>query len=80
MKVHRYTAPSAWASYLINGDASGLEDSDIAQADEWLDWVGMGSPVDCVDVGFCWRHDAFNVCPLGADCQEYVFLDHEVTV
>ena len=26
-----YTAPSCWASYLINGDASGLEDDKQAQ-------------------------------------------------
>ena len=25
-----------WASYIINGDASGLEDEDIAACDAWL--------------------------------------------
>lgn len=39
--------PSAWASYLINGDASGLrDDAEIVQADEWVAWCG-GRVVDC---------------------------------
>lgn len=29
-------APASWASYLVNGDASGLEDDEQAAADAWL--------------------------------------------
>lgn len=32
----KITGPAAWASYLINGDASGLEDGEQAKADAWL--------------------------------------------
>jgi hypothetical protein len=35
----KYTAPSAWASYFINGDDSGLEPEEKTQADKWLAWV-----------------------------------------
>ena len=68
------TAPSAWASYLINGDDSGIEPEDKAACDAWIAREGLGLPCSCDDAGFMWRHDAYNECPLGADCQEYTFL------
>ena len=30
MKIETYTLPAYWASYLINGDASGYSDEEIA--------------------------------------------------
>lgn len=74
LKTIKITAPSAWASYLINGDASGIEAEDVAAADAWIERQGVGLPVSCEDAGFMWRHDASIEMPLGADCQEYVFL------
>jgi len=68
------TAPSHWASYFVNGDASGMDDSEIAQADEFAAWLG-GDIVDCADAGFMWHHDAMRVCgALAADCQTYTAL------
>lgn len=72
--VVTYTAPSAWASYLINGDASGLEDGEQATVDAWLASIGLGDPVSCDDAGFRHVHDAFAFMPLAADCQTYSFL------
>lgn len=44
-----------WASYFVNGDESGLETSDKAQADEWFDTLLRENPlaesVDVMDVG-----------------------------
>lgn len=74
LTVKQYTAPSAWAPYLINGDDSGMEDTDITAADQWIDQLGYGSPVSCEDAGFIHWHDAREVCPFAADCQTYVFL------
>jgi hypothetical protein len=76
LNITKLIAPSAWACYLINGDASGIDESDVKAADAWVEFVGMGSPVSCEDYGFCGatRHDASQFCPLAADCQEYVFL------
>lgn len=71
------TAPSHWASYLINGDDSGLEPADIAACDAWIAREGVGLPVSCEDAGFRWRHDAYVESPFGADCQDYVFLIEE---
>jgi hypothetical protein len=65
-------APSAWASYLINGDASGLEDDEQRACDAWLASEKLGAPVDCFDAGFCHSHDA-SAFALAGDCQTYVF-------
>lgn len=67
-------APSAWASYLINGDASGLEPSERRQAELWIAREGIGFPCDCEDAGFWRNHDAYTEMPYSADCQRYTFL------
>ena len=67
-------APSAWASYLINADASGLSERERAACDAWIAREGLGLPCDCWDAGFRWQHDASVEYPLGADCQSYRFL------
>ena len=74
MQTLEITAPSHWASYLINGDASGLEPEDKAACDAWIKREGVGIPVSCEDAGFRGKHDAYPELPLGADCQTYVFL------
>ena len=67
------TAPSHWASYYINGDASALDNQDIAQADKFAEWLGA-TPVSCEDAGFIHYHDAHFTGALAADCQTYVAL------
>ena len=68
------TAPSYWASYLINGDDSAMNEAEIAQADAFADWLG-GSIVSCEDAGFCHFHDARYVgADYAADCQTYTAL------
>jgi hypothetical protein len=74
MELVKYTAPSSWASYYINGDASDMHAADVHAADEFLAWVGCGPPIDCEDAGFSWHHDAHRFLPLGADCKTYTFL------
>lgn len=68
------TAPSYWASYFINGDSSGMEESEIAQANAFAEWLG-GSIVSCEDAGWMRTNDAARVCGTGAaDCQTYTAL------
>lgn len=75
MKTVTATAPSAWAGYLINGDASGIDANDIAAAQKFVDWAGAGFPVSCEDAGFRWHFDADIFTDYaGADCQTYTFL------
>ncbi len=73
-KLITITAPSHWASYLINGDASGLEPDEKTACDAWIEREACGLPVTYEDAGFCWKHDAWREMPLGADCQHYGFF------
>ena len=76
MTIKEFTAPSAWASYLINNDASGLDADEIHAANQWLDWVKMGRPVSCEDAGcFMRNHSARQFSPFIADCQYYTFIN-----
>lgn len=74
MDAISFTLPSTWASYLINNDASGLEEDDLTACNKWLEHNQMPMPVDCTDVGFVKWHDAYGLFPYASDCQEYVFL------
>jgi hypothetical protein len=53
---HGWEAPSSWASYLINGDSSGLEAEEIARADAFVRDVvasaGHAHFYDVVERGF----------------------------
>jgi hypothetical protein len=41
-----FTAPAYWASYLINGDDSGLEPGEKERADQYLKKEGIRSVLD----------------------------------
>lgn len=78
MRVEQYDLPAYWASYLINDDASGFDDDDIAVIDLWMgDFSPKPDYVDCVDVsdnvGFMHRHDASKWGVLAADCATFTF-------
>jgi hypothetical protein len=49
IEVDTVKAPIYWASYLINGDASGMEDHEIAECDAWSDSLDGWYVVDCTD-------------------------------
>jgi hypothetical protein len=61
-----------WASYIINGDASGLEDSDIAECDAWL--AGHKHAPLGTGEEFEFTHDAPGVPGAGV---EYLFPVYE---
>ena len=44
-----YTLPAYWASYLINGDASGIGDDDKRAADKFISDNSLPAPVSCSD-------------------------------
>jgi hypothetical protein len=57
MKVDVIEAPQHWASYLINGDSSGLNDHEIALADRYFEGFDV---VNCADEGrFTWSYDLY---------------------
>lgn len=69
MNFETYTLPVYWASYLVNGDASGLADGEQAQIDEWCAETGVGLCVGVDDnAEFCHRHDASMYADAGMCC------------
>lgn len=61
MKIDTITAPSHWASYLINGDASGLDDGESEIIDRWRKRHGVRAVHDVEDEGrFTWSYNLFN--------------------
>lgn len=75
-KTVELCAPEAWANALTYGDYTGLDSRDRVAIEGFLQSEQV-SPHDCVDsyaAGFVWRHDAFMFMPVGANCQNYVFV------
>lgn len=84
IKSFTVTAPSYWASYYINGDASGLEDDELKAADAFFDYLAKDVPnlscTDAEDAGFVRYHDACDFYPYAADCSTYTFLVAEADI
>ena len=80
MQTVSYFAPSCWMPYLVNGDACGTDDSDVAAADRFVARVQRENPgaiLITAEPGgeeFKRWHDAHIECPVAADCVEYVFM------
>jgi len=71
MQTEVRTLPAYWASYLINADASGMEDNEVQEIEYYLEREGLGAPVDCEMTGFAWINDANS---LGGDVADYTFI------
>lgn len=67
--VDSATAPSYWASFLINGDASGMSDDEIAACEAWLKYLQPG-PV-CPDVPLVVGERHFSVVSCEDDGERY---------
>lgn len=64
--------PSYWASYLINGDSSGLEPGEREQIHAYLDREQLPAPCDCS--GEQWFQRTNDATGIGGDVLEYTFL------
>lgn len=61
MNQIEYTLPASWASYLINGDATGLSRGEEEQIDAFLARKNLPSPVDCSENSwFAYHNDSGN--------------------
>jgi hypothetical protein len=70
MKTEEYKLPMYWASYLINGDASGLFDKEQEEIERFLSRKGLGACLDCSEEPeFLWSQ--------GADCLTFTFIVRE---
>ena len=67
--------PAHWASALINGDYTGLDDSEEEELNDWLEAnPEYGNPTSCSDYPeFKNKHDASDFA-LPADCLEFTYL------
>lgn len=67
-------APESWASYLINGDPSGLEPDEIAACDDWQDSIAPWYVVSCGDSEPCftWKYRLYGGTAEGGNVQEYI--------
>jgi hypothetical protein len=66
-----------WASYLINGDASGLTELERIQADAWCDreLEDGEQVVDCGEPYFSWSFGMYTGIPVkGGDLVDYTIL------
>lgn len=78
MKLQTVKASAYWASYLINNDASGLSDEELALADAWLAINGFEHAefVDVSEPFFSWFY-GFHT---GANCQGGDLAEYQVLV
>lgn len=72
------TGPSYWASYFVNGDASGLTPEEKAKADAWLEREQVA--VVCLDDGEPWFTWSYRLYAPECDCGggevvEYICLE-----
>lgn len=71
IKTREYQLPVYWASYLINGDASGLENGEQEEIDAFIEKESTPFPICFIDCGesyFSLRNDANN---LGGDVCDF---------
>lgn len=75
------TGAAAWASYLVNGDSSGLEAREIELADKWAAGIAPYRVVDVVrdsegnaqDPYFSWSFGLYTGAPeSGGELLDYV--------
>jgi len=79
MRTRTLTLPAYWASYLINGDASGLEPGEQETVDAFLAREGLPAPVDCTAEPYFSRHNDAHT-GLAGDVLDYTFLLNPETV
>jgi hypothetical protein len=72
--------PAHWASAIVNGDETGMDDADAAEFNAWIDWfqAECGTILTC-DVfsdepQFVRHHGAAHQGVLAAMCHQYAIL------
>lgn len=69
-----YIAPAFLAPYLVNGDASGMTDQEVAACDAWVESLPGQWCVDASEESVFVRYnDANYFFPDAGDCLRYTF-------
>lgn len=73
--LNRLTAPSHWASAIINRDYSGLTPEETGQLNTFMarEGVSFTDCHGCEEAGFIWHHDAAPETGTGAQCHVFFF-------
>lgn len=70
------TAPDYWACYFINGDATGMTDEEIKNADFFIEQNDIISVIDVVENSerFTWSYDLYDTraCVSGGTVVDYI--------
>ena len=67
--------PAFWASYLINGDASGMTADERTACDAYLEKEGIVDVLDCEDEAhFSWSFDLHGGDCAGGDLLRYTIV------
>ena len=76
IKTTYMDAPSYWASYFVNGDASGLRDDEKTHADAWLARYPNLQVMDAVEDSerFTWSYQLYDpmAARKGGDVMTYL--------
>jgi len=83
--VHKVTGPAVFASYLVNGDESGLDYIDKSYADKWLKNIAPWFVVDvdrdnegnAIEQRFTWSYDLHGGNSRGGDVIDYICHEHK---
>ena len=70
-EILEYRLPDYLGSYLINGDASGLQDDEIDKIKQFLEEEGISIMEMLDDSSFYWSNDLDN---LGANCSTFTAI------
>ena len=69
--TNTYTLPAYWASYLVNGDASGITDDERAEIDAFCEGLGTCSGTTDEPEYFQRHNDANRV---GGNVLDFIFF------
>lgn len=70
--LQTYVLPVYWASYLINGDSSGMDRADLIACNDWLNARKLRRDYFC-DVSESWFARANDATSLGGDVAEFSY-------
>jgi len=76
LETIEFTLPIYWASYLFNGDASGLNDGEQDEIDAFVDKEREGKAITWADVGEPYFSHNNDATILGGDVAKYTAILH----
>tara|TARA_R110002020_G_scaffold404394_1_gene614482 strand:+ start:164 stop:403 length:240 start_codon:yes stop_codon:yes gene_type:complete len=76
LETIEFTLPIYWACYLINGDASGLNDGEQEEIDAFTEKEREGKAISWADVSEPWFAHSNDANGLGGDVATFTAILH----